>query len=122
MRKPVERIKALIAAVEIREIRLVEVSARTRVRSAEEVGPVTLGAKTSTMVSERQKDGTFFVVAVIEAQLAPKDKEKNPVFTIRAEFEIQYQLPSDFAASPSELAAFAELNGVYNAWPYWREF
>jgi hypothetical protein len=121
MRKPIDRIKALIAAVEIQGIRLVEISASTRIRSAEEVGPVTLSAKTSTVVRDRQKDGTFFILTIIEAQLTPKDEEENSVFTVRAGFELRYQLPSDFAASVSELATFARLNGVYNAWPYWRE-
>jgi len=121
MKKQTDRLKSLISSVQIQGIRLTEISANTRIRSSEDVGAVNFRAKTSTSVSEQHKDGTFFVVTFIDAQLAPKEEEKNPVVTIKAGFEIRYKLPGDFAASRSEITSFAKTNGVYNAWPYWRE-
>jgi len=61
------------------------------------------------------------VIAHIDAQLTPNEKKQQPVVAIRAGFELRYKLPRGFTASRDELTSFAQTNGVYNAWPYWRE-
>lgn len=42
--------------------------------------------------------------------------------SIETVYVLCYRLSSDESLSPAHLDAFAEMNGVYNAWPYWREF
>lgn len=41
---------------------------------------------------------------------------------VSATFELDYGLPNDANFTQEHFDAFAELNGVFNAWPYFREF
>jgi preprotein translocase subunit SecB len=40
--------------------------------------------------------------------------------TIKATIELAYSLTAEF--EENELDCFARVNGIYHAWPYWREF
>lgn len=53
---------------------------------------------------------------------AADGERPNSVFRVEAAFAILYAALGDEACDPSDLDAFARMNGVYNAWPYWREF
>ncbi len=50
------------------------------------------------------------------------DPELDPLMQIDATFELVYSLESFEGIEDQNLQAFACTNGVYNAWPYWREF
>ena len=41
---------------------------------------------------------------------------------IEAQFVLRYRVPSFEGLKKANITAFGELNGLYNAWPYWREF
>ena len=41
---------------------------------------------------------------------------------IVAMFMLQYRLSSFEGLTKANFNAFGEMNGLYNAWPYWREF
>jgi hypothetical protein len=41
---------------------------------------------------------------------------------IEAEFALRYRLTQQGVHDSNSVDAFAKMNGVYNAWPYWREF
>jgi hypothetical protein len=41
---------------------------------------------------------------------------------IEARFIIGYEAPDLSTSSDDQVLAFAKLNGVFNAWPYWREY
>ncbi|MCC5830871.1 MAG: hypothetical protein JJU36_15600 [Phycisphaeraceae bacterium] len=41
---------------------------------------------------------------------------------IGATFQLVYQLPEIDKYGKDQLQAFAEVNAVYNVWPYWREY
>jgi hypothetical protein len=56
------------------------------------------------------------------AALNKEDPAKDPHFQIRAEFILVYHLATLSQYSEQSLSAFAQTNGVFNAWPYWREF
>lgn len=124
MSERTERFKALVSAVEIEGVRLVEANAKTEIRSAADIEAASFHVEQSARVKERQKDGTFFVLATISAQVIPEDKDKKDeaVIAIRAGFELQYKLPKNQVVSSRDLKTFAETNGIYNVWPYWREF
>ncbi len=51
-------------------------------------------------------------------------KRPNQVIHIKADFVLRYLLGGAEESSLPEEAIdrFARINGVYNAWPYWREF
>lgn len=49
------------------------------------------------------------------------DEDHPAAVVLDATFRLTYELP-DAASFPADaLEHFAELNGIYNAWPYWRE-
>lgn len=50
-----------------------------------------------------------------------EDSEKSPL-TVEASFIITYVLSSTDGLDEENFHAFAGTNGVYNAWPYWREY
>ncbi len=48
--------------------------------------------------------------------------ELDPILLIEATFVLTYILDSWNGVDERNLTAFAATNGVYNAWPYWREY
>ncbi len=43
------------------------------------------------------------------------------VMDLSAVLELSYRLSKEVALTPKQLKAFANINALYNAWPYWRE-
>jgi hypothetical protein len=41
---------------------------------------------------------------------------------VNVSFELTYSIPESMHVTDEELSAFARVNGVFNAWPYFREF
>lgn len=122
MSEETDSLKRVIAEVEIEDVRLVEVNAETKVRSPADSGAVDLLVNRTAAISEHQDKETFFVVAKMRTQLVPEQAQEEPLVSIETSFEIRYRLPEGFHVDPDTLSTFAETNGVYNAWPYWREF
>ena len=122
MSKTADELKRLIAEVEIEGVRLVEANVETKVRSPADTGAVDLLVNRTAEIGERQDNGTFFVVAKIGAQLVSEEAKEEPLVSIETSFELQYCLPEGLRVEPQTLTTFAETNGIYNAWPYWREF
>ena len=58
---------------------------------------------------------------VARPQEAAPAEEQPTVATLDADFVLVYRLPSDADPEADALEHFAQLNGTYNAWPYWRE-
>ena len=115
-------VRSLISKVEIEDIRLVELAAKTTLRSPWEVSGVELRITKSATATEPDPSGTFCVTAVIDTELLNADAADKPVVvSIRAGFELRYHLPEGMQPDVEDLNAFAEINGVYNVWPYWRE-
>lgn len=46
----------------------------------------------------------------------------NEVAHVEASFVLRYGVPSGTKVTKNALAEFASQNGVFNAWPYWREY
>jgi hypothetical protein len=127
-------LKALIAVAEIRSIRLVEVSAASRLPPLTQPVELNANLEIKTSVSERREDGMFFVLAVIDTKLSrtlssdspeqsdARGAQPEPFASVHAGFELQYKLPEDFTPDPKDLDEFAKTNGLFNVWPYFREF
>jgi len=54
--------------------------------------------------------------------LAVADDSQPPVVTMKVKYALVYSVPSDFKATKAEIRSFADVNGIFNAWPYFREF
>jgi len=50
------------------------------------------------------------------------NKKDSPDFEISATFALTYTLEDLDDLSAENFQAFGHANGIYNAWPYWREF
>jgi hypothetical protein len=46
----------------------------------------------------------------------------EPCCEVHARIALTYDSPKAADFSAEHLSAFAQGNGIYNAWPYWREF
>jgi hypothetical protein len=121
MKRTIAELNEIIAAVELQSVRLVEAAAKTTIRTPSEAGSVAMSVEWDAKLSGRTHDG-FYVTAVMEARVAPKATPKAPAMSIRAVFELKYSLTPDVTASDDQLNKFSRINGVFNAWPYGREF
>ena len=50
------------------------------------------------------------------------DESRDELLRIEAVFLLHYRVPSFEGLRKPNIIAFGEMNGLYNAWPYWREF
>jgi preprotein translocase subunit SecB len=53
---------------------------------------------------------------------AEGSKKDEPSVNIQATFLLSYALDKVSGIKKRNVDAFAKTNGIYNAWPYWREF
>ena len=121
--EPLKEIAPLIASVQLKDIRLVEASVSTRIRSAREAGEVNLAISKSADIKDyHMDDGILWVLARFRMQLTPVEPGKDAAISVNAAFEIKYSFPKELKVSEGQLKTFAKIQGIFNAWPYWREF
>lgn len=123
-------ISKLISVVQIENVRLVEAHLRASVSTPPDDGDteteMKLGRK--AVVVDDVKDGHFNVRAdfvfklVSQAKDGSEAENEQPLVEISACLELGYRLPPDAQFSKEELSEFGNVNAVFNAWPYWREF
>lgn len=123
--------KKVVTVVQIQNIRLREVTALSKTPSLTEPMHFHFNFEHAASVEEKIDD-VFVVVATINARLFGPVEQNAPVppnltslesfASVKAAFEIKYKLPEGFAAEPREIENFAKVNGLFNAWPYFREF
>lgn len=75
-------------------------------------------------VSKEEADGTLFVFLVFEltGTQAGSSGEAENSLSMSATFVLHYTMSSFEHLTDSHLRAFAQVNGVFNAWPFWREY
>jgi hypothetical protein len=104
-------------------VRLVEGSGKCRFRDPDDLpeqAEVQV-AHEGHITGPPDEEGRFFVHATAEVRVVDP-QQKEPALLVTVVFELAYRLPQGFAAETEELDAFAGVNGVFNAWPYLREF
>lgn len=119
-----ERVAAL---VEITDVRLIAAEMRS--------GPKPSGKLRAELArsteSHADLDSKAITVAVSLAlrgecdapEPAAGDQPKGePAISIQAKYLLRYTLAEMPALTKAETDAFGDLNGVYNVWPFWREF
>jgi hypothetical protein len=80
---------------------------------ADEVKDASLTAKNDMKVGHLIRDRALFVTVWFTYRTEPN------AFSIDATMNLQYKLSEERTAEDAE--AFAQINAVFNAWPYWRE-
>lgn len=119
----------LTARADLKGIRLVTAEVGTSVRSPEEVGNVVVAFDNEIDVQLPEADDrlrvrlTFHVYLVpLENGEPPLEEIPEPVVWIKPAFELEYAVPEGLDVSKEVAHTFASGTGVFNAWPYLREF
>ncbi len=124
-------LRSVISAVNLQSIGLVEVSAR-RNRELALTSNLDVNLGHGARFVERGKSGDFVVLARIDVKISQQQKQrkhrdrKKPLAadllcSVMAEFELRYALPKELKVTSEVLQKFANVNAIYNVWPYWRE-
>ncbi len=121
MKPRTNELQDIIRRVQLQDIRLIEIEAKSAIRSAQEMPEVEVRLSSKARVSERRPNGSFWVRTDLMASIVGSKQKDTPAVSIRLAFELAYILPVDPRPSDAALTKFAEVNGIFNAWPYWRE-
>lgn len=121
--KPLVAPDRVIASVQLEDVRLRAGSFRRRVSSPAEVGKVEVEISHAAHAEAMPGRSAFLVVFTGNVALRPVEAaSKEPALEAEVEIELRYAYPEGLDFRPDELEPFANLNGVFNAWPYFREF
>lgn len=117
----IDRAATVSRHVEIESVTLTQASFESNVNplaASEE-----LEAEISYKAAYEQKPGHIFVHVDFRIEAEPKAEgpDAPAVAQLQAMFTLVYSVPADIEFAEDALQFFAELNGTYNAWPYWRE-
>lgn len=113
----------LIASrVQIKQIRLL--NARINFNTSEVLEGLAVKFGFDSEATSNENEKTISVRSKFQT-FAQKEEEtdvkKAPV-RIQGEYELEYSIESFDQIKPENIKAFGSMNGIYNAWPYWREF
>jgi hypothetical protein len=120
---PVEEAGAVADRVEIRNVRLL--SSRCQQPGAAPPAGVGFAVKLShvTRTQVNEVDRVITVLAAFRFLAGPANApDVAPVISVAAEFQLTYSVTDLTGLTETQFRRFGELNGIYNAWPYWREF
>jgi preprotein translocase subunit SecB len=106
--------------VQLKDVRLIGCK-------CDQMPEATLGKKAyninySTDVQVDKKKGYIIVTAKFHFEAFTESKTQKPVILIDASFLLAYKIENFEGLTQKGFEQFANLNGIYNAWPYWREF
>ena len=121
MTAKLKKIASLISSVELNDVRLVESSVKTVIRSPKDAGDVDITFKAGAKVDAPPTAGVFYVLATAEMNIALRQTKVSAV-SVRAAYELKYHLPGKLKTNAKDLNKFAQVNGIFNAWPFFREF
>ena len=85
-------------------------------------GKKTYNIDYSAKVQTDKKNGYIIVIPGFHFEAFGKNENKEPVIVIDASFVLTYKIDNFHGLTQKGFEQFANLNGIYNAWPYWREF
>jgi preprotein translocase subunit SecB len=106
--------------VQLKDVRLISCK-------CDQIPEATLGKKSynigySTEVQVDKKNGYIIVTAKFHFEAFTESKTQKPVILINASLLLSYKIENFEGLTQKGFEQFANLNGIYNAWPYWREF
>jgi hypothetical protein len=114
-------LKRLVSVIQIESVRLREARCRSAVQPSEIADAINVKTSRATaIVKEPAEDRSLRIETAFTMEVRSADDEE-PQAEIQATFELSYEIPDEESFSSEELEAFAEVNAVFNAWPYWRE-
>jgi preprotein translocase subunit SecB len=106
--------------VELKDVRLI--SSKCSQTPEATMGKKTYNINYSAKVNTDKKNGYIVVIPEFLFEAFGENKTKEPVIVIDASFVLTYKINNFQGLTQKGFKQFANLNGIYNAWPYWREF
>ncbi len=106
--------------VELKDVRLISSKCRQTPEAAS--GKKTYNINYSAKVETDKKKGYIVVIPEFHFEAFSKSITQEPVITIEAFFVLAYKIDNFQGLTQKGFEQFANFNGIYNAWPYWREF
>ena len=119
-----ERASLVSRSVQIESVTLSGVSMKTDLWDETGSAPLRLSQRYRARYDLLDSDSNTVFVRLDFRFEAYSNREPEPdhrVADIEAEFLVVYRTKATSAFPVDALQHFAELNGTYNAWPYWRE-
>lgn len=108
------------ARVQIKHVILAQAVAKRGPRHGGPPTTLTMNVNVKTKVNKKERLIQVFPQFTLIA--AGKDQTAEEQLHIEALFLLQYEIDSFKDLKKPNLDAFGELNGLYNVWPYWREY
>ena len=118
----------LISIVQIEGIRIADAMFRTKLSNPEEAGELqaTIGHRVKLVPSPLKGKLVYrvlFSFAVTPQKIDEKVTPPEDLVTVKAAFELTYAVPPDGEQPDQKIIEdFGNMNVLFNAWPYWREF
>ena len=106
--------------VQIRHVILAESVARHRALCAGPPAELSLNVNVRTESKEKDQLIQVFPRFTLIGRDSPDSAEE--VLRVEAMFVVAYHVPSFEGIGKENIDAFGQMNGIYNVWPYWREF
>lgn len=107
--------------IQIIDIILANTKASRRPGADFDLRKAELSTDVSTKCSASEERKGLSVIASFSLQASAKDAER-PFLTMEAEFVLLYAVKNMDGLTEKHFDAFAKANGVFNAWPFWREY
>lgn len=122
----IERAGLVARAVEIESVNLKSAVLETRLDPLELPASFDLsqGYRASYSILTERPDHIYVTVELFfhaGEVPEPDDESAEPLVELEAAYTLVYQLKQARLFPEDALKHFAELNGAYNVWPYWRE-
>ena len=108
--------------IQIDDLRLVETHVAQQLRDAQLPSQLEISVQTQSRADEETSRIAVDVRAQLCAQYDMDDPAHPAPIEISARFRVTYIASSLGGLTDEHIEAFGELNGVYNVWPYWREY
>lgn len=112
--------------VNLLDVRLLRLQAETRADDALDQSAPTLlqldyRARARDLSAQNQVEVEVTLRVFTDESNAEGAPPASPLLAIEGTWRVLYSRPAGHLASEEELREFAERNGVFNVWPYWRE-
>lgn len=106
--------------VAIEDVRLIDLTCNQHPREAGQDNTFRISHDVDVKVDSEAS--YLFVIAHFTFKgYASKDESQKPFVKIEASFLLAYKVDDFEGLTQDNFREFANLNGLYNAWPYWRE-
>lgn len=119
-----ERASLVSRSVQIESVALTQIAMDTDLDPNESPEELRLGQQFRCRyeTGESQRDRLFVYVSLLfDASVAPQGPAERRVVDLSATFLATYRIEEAASFPEDALQHFADLNGTYNVWPYWRE-